>query len=181
MYGLVNRAIQGLVEKQFGADAWERISTSAAAPKEGFASMESYDDALTYGLVGAASEELNLDPEAILEAFGEYWIMYTAEEGYGAMLSMMGSSLTEFLDNLDDMHERIQETMPALVPPSFEREDNGDGTWTLHYRSEREGLSPMVVGLLKGLAKRLGTVVEVEQLPPDEAGHCRFLVKELSV
>ncbi|MEM8709813.1 MAG: heme NO-binding domain-containing protein [Planctomycetota bacterium] len=178
MYGLVNRAIRGLVEERFGEEAWEKISDRAGVSSERFVAMEAYDDAITYGLVGAASEELGLDAGTILEAFGEYWTLYTLEEGYGDMLAMMGSSLEEFLDNLDSMHDRIQEAMPALVPPSFEREDNEDGSSTLHYRSEREGLAPMVIGLLRGLAKRFETSIEVEHLPSEEKGHERFLIRE---
>ena len=59
--------------------------------------------------------------EAVLEAFGEYWTVYTIEEGYGD-LCMMGGSLNEFLDNLDSMHDRIEHAMPGLVPPSFKRD-----------------------------------------------------------
>lgn len=179
MYGLVNRAIQGLVEDQFGADAWKRICTRAEIDGgSGFVAMEAYDDALTYALVGAASEELGLDAATVLKSFGEYWTLYTIEEGYGDMLTMMGSTLEEFLDNLDSMHERIQATMPELVPPSFEREEQPDGSSILHYRSKRPGLAPMVQGLLQGLARRFDTELEVEHIDSPEPGHDRFRVRE---
>ena len=104
MYGLVNRAIQGLVENQFGTEAWERICARADIDGgAGFVAMEAYDDAITYALVGAASEELGLDAGTVLQSFGEYWTLYTIEEGYGDMLTMMGSTLDEFLDNLDSV------------------------------------------------------------------------------
>lgn len=182
MYGLVNRAIKGLVEDQFGVEAWTRICARAGVASggdDGFVAMEAYDDAITYALVGAASEELELDASAILESFGEYWTLYTIEEGYGDMLSMMGSSLGEFVDNLDAMHERIRATMPDLVPPSFERTEQSDGTTILHYRSERVGLAPMVQGLLKGLARRFETTLEVEHLPESVAGHDQFRIREI--
>lgn len=180
MYGLVNRAIKGLVEDQFGTEAWERICTRAdITDGSEFVAMDAYDDAITYALVGAASEELNLDAGTILQSFGEYWTLYTIEEGYGDMLTMMGSSLDEFLDNLDSMHERIRMTMPDLVPPSFERESQEDGSSILHYRSERAGLAPMVQGLLHGLAKRFETELEIEPLESPEAGHDRFRIREI--
>ncbi len=179
MYGLVNRAIKGLVEDKFGEDAWNRICQRAeVGDGAGFVAMEAYDDAITYALVGAASEELELDASVILEAFGEYWTLYTIEEGYGDMLTMMGSTLAEFLDNLDSMHERIRATMPDLVPPSFERCEEEDGSTTLHYRSERPGLAPMVAGLLKGLACRFETTLEVEHLESSVPGHDQFRIRE---
>ena len=179
MYGLVNRAIKGLVVDQFGKESWERICSRAEINDAGFVAMEAYDDAITYALVGAASEELGLDAGTVLESFGEYWTLYTIEEGYGDMLTMMGSSLDEFLDNLDSMHERIRATMPDLVPPSFEREEQADGSSILHYRSERPGLAPMVQGLLHGLAKRFETELQVEYLDAPQPGHDRFLIREV--
>lgn len=177
MYGLVNRAIQGLVKEKFGEEAWHNICARAELGEPSFVAMDAYDDAITYALVGAASQELGLDAGVILEAFGEYWTSYTIEEGYGDLLSMMGGSLDEFLDNLDSMHTRIGGTMPKLVPPSFDREPLDDGSSILHYRSEREGLAPMVLGLLKGLARRFEVEITVERLEPDGPGHERFHVR----
>lgn len=177
MYGLVNRAIQGLVTEKFGADKWRSISARAGIEQANFVAMQAYDDAITYALVGAASAELGLDAAAVLEAFGEYWTVYTIDEGYGSLLSMMGDTLEEFLENLDSMHARVGTTMPQLVPPSFEREPQPDGSSILHYRSDRAGLAPMVLGLLRGLAKRFTVQIEVQHLEPVGPGHERFLVR----
>ncbi len=181
MYGLVNRAIKGLVEDKFGEEAWERICVRAeVVADEGFTAMEAYDDQITYALVGAAAAELELDASVVLESFGEYWTLYTIEEGYGDMLTMMGSTIDEFLDNLDSMHERIRATMPELMPPGFERVAEADGSSILHYRSGRAGLGPMVQGLLVGLAKRFETKLEVEHLTDlSVAGHEQFRIREV--
>tara|TARA_R110002072_G_scaffold228234_14_gene385514 strand:- start:75518 stop:76057 length:540 start_codon:yes stop_codon:yes gene_type:complete len=177
MYGLVNRAVEGLVKENFGDDAWQRICERAGIEDPQFVAMEAYDDAITFGLVAAASAELKLTPAAVLEAFGDYWTTYTIEEGYGDLLTMMGSTLDEFLDNLDSMHARIAGTMPELMPPSFEREACDDGSSILHYRSEREGLAPMVLGLLRGLARRFSVSIDIEQLEAGTSDHARFLVR----
>ncbi|MEE2939835.1 MAG: heme NO-binding domain-containing protein [Planctomycetota bacterium] len=164
MYGLVNKAIEGLVRQQFGDDAWARIKERAGWTGAQFVSMDSYDDEITYNLVGAASEELGLPPEQVLEAFGDYWTTYTMESGYRDTLGMMGDTLEEFLDNLDALHVRVGMSMPGLIPPSFSREKVADDEWLLHYTSERAGLAPMVIGLLKGLARRFEEDVELEAL-----------------
>ncbi|MCK5943945.1 MAG: heme NO-binding domain-containing protein [Planctomycetes bacterium] len=179
MYGLVNRAVEGLIREKFGGEAWSRICARAELGESNFVAMDAYDDAITYALVGAASAELKMEPAAVLEAFGEYWTSYTIEEGYGDLLAMMGNTLEDFLENLDSMHARIGGTMPKLIPPSFDREPQEDGSSILHYRSEREGLSPMVLGLLKGLARRFDVEIEVTQLECDEPGHARFLVRTM--
>ena len=83
MYGLINKAIKGLVLEGFGEDAWKRIINRAQIEDDEFLSMQAYDDSLTYDLVAAATEELGLPAETILESFGGYWVQYTAVEGYG--------------------------------------------------------------------------------------------------
>lgn len=176
MYGLVNRAIEGLVREKFGDEPWERIRSRAGVEVASFVAMDPYDDAITYALVGAASEELGLDAEAVLQAFGEYWTTYTIEEGYGDLLEIMGANLEEFLDNLDSMHMRITATMPGLVMPNFRRESCPDGSSILYYESSREGLAPMVVGLLRGPAGRFDVDIEIEPMGPDENGAERFRI-----
>lgn len=164
MYGLVNKAVEDLVSKNFGVDKWEEIKSKAAVKEASFTSMQSYPDHVTYDLVGAATEVLGLTAEQILEAFGEYWVLYTAQEGYGDMLDKAGKSLPEFLKNLDALHVRVGNVMPELQPPSFECSDETSNSLHLHYYTERAGLSPMVLGLVKGLGKRFNTPCEVEQI-----------------
>ncbi len=92
---------------------------------------------------------------------------------------MMGSTLNDFLDNLDSMHARIGSTMPDLIPPSFRRETVDESSSILHYASERPGLAPMVVGLLKGLASRFEIDLDIQSLDSEQPGVERFLVREL--
>ena len=181
MYGLVNRAIRGLVEDKFGDEAWGRVCMRAELVADGgFTAMEAYDDKITYSLVSAVSAEFELDASTVLQSFGEYWTRYTIEEGYVDMLTMMGSTIDEFLDNLDSMHERIRSTMPDLIPPSFQRVREPDGSSILHYRSSRPGLVAMVEGLLEGLAKRFETTLEVEYLADVSIpGHDQFRIREV--
>ena len=148
----------------FGQDTWQKVRDKAQLEEEVFSSLDPYPDEITYNLVAAASEILGAPAEDLLEAFGEYWILYTAQEGYGDMMQMFGISFPEFLANLDNMHGHIAVTMPDLRPPSFQCDDHGDGRYTLHYRSERAGFSPMILGLLRGLGQRFGVGVQVTQI-----------------
>lgn len=162
MIGLINKAAKALIIQNGGETAWEKVKASAGVTEQHFVALETYDDDITYRLVGSASEHLGLPVEDVLSAFGRHWILYTADEGYGGMMEMWGDTLPEFLNNLNHMHARIRLSMPELRPPVFEVE--GDDTpLTLHYWSEREGLAPMLFGLLKGLGERFGQVVHVEQ------------------
>lgn len=178
MYGLVNKAVEGLVRSRFGDDAWDKIRIKAGIPDEPFISMESYDDAVTYDLVGAASSVLNLAPEIVLEEFGKYWVLYTGEAGYGALMQGAGNSFLVFIKNLDSLHTRVKLSYPNLQPPSFRVTDETADTFTLHYHTHRAGLAPFVVGLLKGLASRFNVNVEIAHTRvEDEAPHDSFLIR----
>ena len=170
MYGLVNKAVEEMVCSQFGAETWETIKQRAEVDADVFLSMNQYPDELTYRLVGAASETLGLSPADILRAFGRYWTLYTVAEGYGELMKLTGASLREFLGNLDNLHARVGLSYPHLQPPSFHCEDTTDGTLLLHYYSDREGLAPMVIGLLEGLGERFATPMAIEQLSSRENG-----------
>jgi hypothetical protein len=179
MYGLVNKAIADMVLSKFGQEAWEAIRQKANVEVNTFLSMEGYPDDVTHRLVKAASVVLNLAPAQIMEAFGEFWVEYTAQEGYGEILDMSGDDLPEFLQNLDNMHARIGVSFPQLKPPSFECNETEENSLNLEYRSERKGLAPMVVGLVKGLGHRFETEVDVTQIKSREEGaeHDEFLIK----
>lgn len=176
MYGLVNRAIQQMVSTEHGEAVWEQVKCRAElADLDFFATYEAYPDDVTHRLVAAASEVLDLSPAAIMEAFGRYWITYTANEGYELLLESTGENLEDFLQHLDHLHARAGLAFPQLRPPSFRCAHAPDGALDLEYRSSREGLAPMVTGLLEGLGDRFHTPVVVEQTESRQQGDRRDL------
>jgi len=111
-----------------------------------------------------ASEILNVPADTLLEAFGEYWILYTAEKGYGEMLNLAGDSFPAFLKNLNMLHGRVTNLMPELAPPQFECRNEKENSIELLYRSHRIGMIPMLYGLIKGLAKRFDKEVVIQEI-----------------
>lgn len=153
MYGLVNKSIQDLIIARFGPRAWEEVRKGAGVDTDNFVSMQSYDDKLTYDLVASASRVLALPPETLLEAFGEHWVEDTGRQGYGEIMNLAGKTFVEFLCELDNLHSRVAMIFPKLRPPQFECTDITENSLRLHYYSMRVGLSPMIFGLLRGLAQ----------------------------
>lgn len=178
MYGLVNAAVQELVESQFGKDKWEQIREKAGVPVSSFNRMDGYPDDLTYKMVGAASEVLGIPPDDVMKAFGEFWVLYTGKEGYGHLFDIAGDSLKDFLFNLDNLHTRVGQSFPKLKPPSFRFDVIDDENVRMHYLSTRAGLCPLVVGLLGGLSKRFKTELTMEETACSRKGaeHCEFLL-----
>ena len=178
MYGLVNKAVHGLILNNFGEQKWNEIKKKAGVDEDFFISLHSYDDSSTYNLVGAASEVLGISAYDVLVSFGKYWVEFTGEQGYSNLLSMGGDNLVDFLKNLDALHLRVGTTYAELKPPSFICEEVDESTISLQYHTHREGLAPLVVGLLEGLGKRFNVKVEIEHTGKREAlGYDLFSIK----
>lgn len=171
MYGMINKAVQELVTTKFGEDKWREIHRKANVTEPAFINMVKYPDEMTHRLVGAASEVLGAPAEAIMEDFGEYWTVYAAEKGFGHLLDFAGDNIVDFLINLDSMHTRVALTFHHLEPPSFRVTDVTPTTVRLHYYSKRAGLGPVVIGMIKGLGKRLNTAVAVKREKNRNEGH----------
>jgi hypothetical protein len=170
MYGMINKAVEDMVCMQFGESVWEDIKSRAGVDIDVFMSNEAYPDEMTFQLVGAASEVLKIPAAAVLEAFGEHWVLHTAQKGYGGLMQANGSTLPEFLANLPSFHSRVQMLFPNLRPPGFECTDVTKNSLKLHYRSHRAGLVHFVIGLMQGLGKSFNTPVIVHLVESKEQG-----------
>ena len=178
MFGLINKAIVELIKTRYGEDRWREVLELAGVPDEPFLSMERYPDELSFKLVHAASNHLQIDAEEILQAFGRYWMLYTAERGYGELLKAHGETLPEFLSRLNTLHTRVQLCLPHLVPPNITVEDEAARSLTVHYRSERQGLTPLAQGILEGLGARFGLDLQivVERKEVSSGEHTAFRI-----
>jgi len=165
MYGIVNKAMEDMVTNLRGRATWEAVKRLAGVDLDSFMDMQPYDDAVTDRLVDAAARLFSLEVDEVLEAFGEYWMLYTAEKGFGDILGAAGTDVFEVLRNVDAMHGRLALTFPDMRMPYMSIARIDAHSATLHYRSDRTGLAPMLVGIVKGLGARFGTPVMIEQLP----------------
>jgi hypothetical protein len=177
MYGIVNKAIEDMVKANYGFDVWEKIIFSSGVDVDFFVSNQPYDDDITFKLAQAASAELNIPVEKVMESFGEWWVLKTGMEKYGGMMKAGGKDLREFLINLPIFHNRIMLIYPKLTPPEFKISDVADGCIHVHYFSKRQGLQEFVRGLLKGLGIMYNTPVEIELLQSRNDGNNHEIFK----
>lgn len=168
MYGLINQAIEDLVTEKFGEERWEEIKSMANVYIPHFSAIESYDDKITYDLVAAASKALELTPEQVLEAFGVYWVTYTAQKGYANYFKAGGKTFKEFILNLNDLHAKIEDIFPDFRPPKFVFTKVENNLIELKYLSTREGLAPMLRGLFKGVGDMFDSKIEITHFPKDD-------------
>ena len=117
MYGIVNKAMEDMVTNLRGRATWEAVKRLAGVDLDSFMDMQPYDDAVTDRLVDAAARLFSLEVDEVLEAFGEYWMLYTAEKGFGDILGAAGTDVFEVLRNVDAMHGRLALTFPDMRMP----------------------------------------------------------------
>lgn len=171
MYGIVNKSIEELVIENFGEEKWELIKIRSGIDVDYFISNEPYDDAITYSLAGAISDEMSIPVDQVLFLFGEWWILKTTNEKYGSLMKAGGSNLKMFLANLPQFHNHIMLLYPKLTPPEFKVSDIEENSIHIHYFSKREGLKDFVHGLLSGLGKMFETKVDIILLESRVSGN----------
>jgi hypothetical protein len=178
MYGLLNGALKEFVVGKYGPEIWQAIGETAAVGITHFNKMDAYPDELTYSIVDAASAATGQSTDEFMNLFGEFWVFYTAQQGYGPLFEIAGDSLRDFLASLDALHVRVGRSFPKLRPPSFRFEDIDANTLRMHYHSSRRGLCPLVPGLLRGLSLRFKTQITVQEDACARRGadHCEFAV-----
>lgn len=160
MLGWINDCIEKLVIDKFGVDTWHVIKLKAGCEVEdgGFLRLEHYSDKSTLDLVMAASAVSGLSAEKVLEVFGEFFVHYIRNEGYDNLLCCQGSTLKDWMSNINAIHQHLQNTFPKkMIMPQFWVEDDdesGDGSLILHYHSRRGNyLAPVGKGLVTEIAK----------------------------
>lgn len=184
MYGLINKAVQGYLCETFGKEQWCSIAQEAGAYHAGFISLETYPDEITYALVAKTSARLSIPADTLWERLGEYWIRYTASEGYGEFFACQAHGMMAFLENLNAMHERMALIHPQMRSPKFELRKISADSYELDYFSTRQGLAAFVKGMLHGLSKQFNQPADIEHIPgcADKAGvHEIFRIRLFAV
>lgn len=160
MYGLINAAIKTFAIEKYGEDAWGQIHRSAHAP-ESYEATKPYEDDVTYNLLMAVGRHANLDANKIQEMLGEYWIGWAVQRDYGVIFKLFGKDFRSSLHSVNQFHQRMKTIMPAMVIPSFQVIFESELQMKVLYSSQRKGLTPLALGLLRGLAAYFQKSVEV--------------------
>ncbi|CAL1528282.1 unnamed protein product [Lymnaea stagnalis] len=185
MYGFVNYALELLVLRNFGEEAWKQIKQEAYLDMEGdFLVRQVYEDSVSYDLVDAACKVLHVDAATVLQLFGKMFFEYCVESGYDKILKVLGATTTDFLQNLDALHDHLSTIYPGMRAPSFRcTERASDGATVLHYYSDRPGLEHIVIGIVKEVARELHNSpvsVEIIKTRDDDCDHVQFAIIEES-
>lgn len=169
MYGMIHAAARDMVRRSHGEALWNDIVAGAGLTDDAFLSMKSYDDSVMGTLLTEIVAHTGMTLESCLDNLGVHWILETANQHYKILLDSYGPDLWSLFRNLDHMHDRISSSMPAFNAPSFRLESVSANEHKLYYHSARQGLTPFVQGLLKGLAIKYGRSLHVSVISEERS------------
>ena len=162
MHGLIGVAVKKLVEAELGEDTWLKVCQESNFPEKDFVTMDSYKDELIFSLIANTSKESGLSVNDILLKFGNYWVDFAISEGYGDAYQLGGDDFVGFLKNLNKMHTYVATIFSKLSPPHFQVINESEQGLDLVYRTHREGLDSMVIGLIEALAIKFDRKITIE-------------------
>jgi hypothetical protein len=169
MYGLLFNILRETVIGEYGPHYWKEI-----CEKSGMIEMEGevvakqlYSEEKMTSLLSTTADVLGVEKEPILELCGEQFFRNIKHSGHYKVVSCLGHTLEGFLLNLDTLHDHLTLAYPKMKPLSFRAETTQNGL-LLHYYSTRRGLYPMVIGMVRMIAKAFYRLVVEIQLVEEE-------------
>merc|ERR1712013_66362 len=156
MYGYFNHAFEKFILQKYGPEKWEIIRMEAGMFDESFEDKELYDDNMTYEIIDAACDVLDMENEMLQEVFGETYFTHCLSTHHSLLLTKLGTNLFDFLANMDTLHDHLSLSYVGVKIPSFRVRQSEDRTSiSVDYHTERVGLEYVTKGVIRMAAQKL--------------------------
>ena len=160
MKGIVFNLLEQIVSKEHGEETWEQL-LDAAALDGVYTSLGSYPDEDLFKLVGAASEALDLPPDAVVRWFGRNAMPLFAER-YPDLFTEHTDARSFVLTLNDIIHPEVRKLYPGAIVPEFAFDTSDPEVVAMDYYSPRK-LCAFAEGLLLGAGDHFGETVDIVQ------------------
>lgn len=149
MKGIIFNLLESFIVDRWGEERFERIlSRCPLHTTTAFVGPGTYPDSDLFTLVEGATEELGIDTQTALRAFGRYALPRLAAKFDVFVRDHRHPK--SFLCTLDGIiHVEVRKLFAQAEPPHIWHEDPAPDALVLHYRSQRK-LCSMFEGLLEG-------------------------------
>jgi predicted hydrocarbon binding protein len=178
MKGIIFITLNKMVEDTAGITAWESILAEVKPSSGGiYTSVEDYSDEEIFALVAAASSQLDIPAENLVEAFGEY-LFDKLNQKYPTFTQQKDNFLG-FIETVDGViHKEVRKLYSNTLLPELMHSYNKDSSMNLVYRSPRK-LCLLAEGLIRGAAKYYKTEYSLEHhtCMHNGADQCEFLIR----
>ncbi len=183
MHGTINRGLQCYVCEIFGTEIWEEACARAELTNFNFETMLIYEDVITDKLIDALTWILARDRPDILEDFGTFVVSERKLQAVRNLLRFGGENFVEFLQSLEDVHDRAKIALPDLDVPKFELQAHSDTQFTLHYSFDKLGFGAVFLGLLRGMADDYGALILIDHVSNrrDELDQDKFEISVMQI
>lgn len=126
MHGAINRGLQAYVCEIFSNEIWEDTCGRAELGSYNFETLLFYDDEITDRVLDALTKVLNRERSDIIEVLGSFVVSESTLQSVRKLLRFGGENYVEFLQSLEDVHDRAKIAMPDFDVPQFELETHAD-------------------------------------------------------
>jgi len=165
--------LERVVVQEHGDDAWETLLDRAELDGV-WTSLGSYPDEHLLKLVGAASVELGLEPDAIVTWFGAKAMPYFAER-YPQLFDPHSNARSFVMTLNNIIHPEVRKLYPGATVSDFEFDSSSPDVLLMGYSSPRK-LCSLAEGLLIGAADHFGERVSIDQPECMKRGDSRCLL-----
>lgn len=159
MHGLINRSIQHFLTETYGPAFWAALAEDSGLSQDGFETMLTYDDALTFAMIDSAASRLRKPRAALCEDCGSYLVSL---EPLRRLLRFGGIDYAEFLVSLDELPDRAALAVPDLGLPEVLCEPLAPGVFRITYGQTWDGFGDILTGVLRAIADDYGSLVLID-------------------
>lgn len=157
--------MEDLVLARSGRAAWETILTASGLPTTSiFLAVGDVDDEIVGKILGNTATVLGLTVGEVFDAFANQWVNVYGPRVYKPYYQGARSA-REFFLRLDDMHARINKSIPNARTPRFTTAWKSKRTLVMVYQSDR-GMIDLVVCMAKAIGGYFGEEIQVSKVSP---------------
>ncbi len=181
MKGIVFREFIAMVETQFSLEMVDAIITESTLQTDGaYTSVGTYPYEEMLELVSHLSTRTAIPVPDLLRAFGRH--LFQRFSVIHASYIVNQSSALALLRMLDGhIHVEVRKLYSDAELPSFNCEEQADGSMVLIYRSKR-ALADFAQGLLEGCIAYFNEPMQIarQDLPDHTGSHTRFTLTKIA-
>ena len=161
MKGIVFNLLEEVVTNEIGADTWDTLLDDAGL-EGAYTSLGSYGDDEVLALVAAASQRLDMPPQAVLRWFGQRAIRILADR-YPQFFARHESTIPFILTLNEIIHPEVRKLYPGADVPDFRFESLNDDGLVMEYVSARR-MCGLALGMIEGAARHYGEQANVDEV-----------------
>uniref|UniRef100_H2YUP4 guanylate cyclase n=1 Tax=Ciona savignyi TaxID=51511 RepID=H2YUP4_CIOSA len=190
MYGFVLESIVDCVHEEWGERVWMELVEEMGFDTVGFSIHTVYEESMIPLIAQTLSKMLQITEDDIMFQFGCHFMTFVSSYGYDQITKVLGRTICDFINSLDNLHDYISNLYKDIKPPSFYVETEDDKGLTFHYNTPRKyfGYIHYVRGLVHtaavmhyNLHDAVVEVIKQEMLGEVMHGHIRINFQNGSV